>query len=285
MRKFIAATMAITVLAGPSFANSFAAEQDSQRKGFRVRAADDDGERKDSGEARTRPAREERPVVPERPRMDGAEPRNRMGNGASTRPEGLSEQRGVPSWKRDGEERLVRPQEERAGRIDRRAGRQENDRAASEARTPRPRGDSRLGEIIDVRPAQPGDPIIRKDRVGRDLQRQAQRDAARRDDRREWSRHWREDRRYDWRGWRERHRSVFRLGVYADPYGYQYRRWMIGWSMRPNYYRSTYWISDPWRYRLPEVYGPYRWVRYYDDAVLVNSWTGEVVDVIYNFFW
>jgi len=26
-------------------------------------------------------------------------------------------------------------------------------------------------------------------------------------------------------------------------------------------------------------------VRYYDDAVLVNIYTGEVVDVIYDFFW
>ena len=34
-----------------------------------------------------------------------------------------------------------------------------------------------------------------------------------------------------------------------------------------------------------EFYGPYRWVRYYDDAVLVDIYSGEVVDVINNFFW
>jgi len=28
-----------------------------------------------------------------------------------------------------------------------------------------------------------------------------------------------------------------------------------------------------------------RWIRYYDDALLVDTWNGEVVDVIYNFFW
>jgi len=105
------------------------------------------------------------------------------------------------------------------------------------------------------------------------------------DDHKSWTRHWRDDRRYDWRHYRERNRTIFRLGHYNDPYGYQYRRWMIGWSMRPSYYRSAFWISDPWQYRLPEVYGPYRWVRYYDDAVLVNVFTGEVEDVIYNFFW
>jgi len=27
------------------------------------------------------------------------------------------------------------------------------------------------------------------------------------------------------------------------------------------------------------------WVRYWDDAVLVDTFTGEVIDVIHNFFW
>ena len=48
---------------------------------------------------------------------------------------------------------------------------------------------------------------------------------------------------------------------------------------------NRYWINDPWQYRLPAVYGPYQWVRYYDDVLLVDTYTGEVVDVIHNFFW
>jgi hypothetical protein len=36
---------------------------------------------------------------------------------------------------------------------------------------------------------------------------------------------------------------------------------------------------------LPPVYGPYRWVRYWDDALLVDVRSGRVVDVIHNFFW
>lgn len=51
------------------------------------------------------------------------------------------------------------------------------------------------------------------------------------------------------------------------------------------FYSSRYWIDDPWQYRLPDVYGPYRWVRYYDDALLVDVYSGEVVDVIHDFFW
>ena len=59
----------------------------------------------------------------------------------------------------------------------------------------------------------------------------------------------------------------------------------MGWRLWPNYYRNSFWLNDPWRYRLPPAYGPYRWIRYFNDALLVNIYTGQVVDVEYNFFW
>ena len=102
---------------------------------------------------------------------------------------------------------------------------------------------------------------------------------------RRWSSDWRRDHRYDWRNYRDRHRSIFRLGRYYDPYGWGYRRFSIGFNLGSSYYGSNYWLDDPWMYRLPPAYGPYRWVRYYDDALLVNIYTGQVVDVLYNFFW
>ena len=102
---------------------------------------------------------------------------------------------------------------------------------------------------------------------------------------RRWTDNWRHDRRYDWRRWRDSHRSLFRLGGYYDPFGWSYRRWSLGSFLFPSYYGSRYWLNDPWHYRLPPAYGPYRWVRYWDDAIMVNIYTGEVVDVIHNFFW
>ena len=42
--------------------------------------------------------------------------------------------------------------------------------------------------------------------------------------------------------------------------------------------------SDP-KYGLPYAPPGYQWVRYYDDALLVDTWSGQVVDVINNFFW
>ena len=100
-----------------------------------------------------------------------------------------------------------------------------------------------------------------------------------------WNTDWRRDRHYDWRDWRRRHRSRFHFGFYYDPFGWDYFRYGIGWRLWPSYYRSSYWLNDPSYYRLPRAYGPYRWVRYHNDALLVNIYSGQVVDVIYDFFW
>ncbi|MFC3423285.1 RcnB family protein [Rhizorhabdus histidinilytica] len=100
-----------------------------------------------------------------------------------------------------------------------------------------------------------------------------------------WDRNWRTDRRYDWRDYRNRNRTIYRLPRYVAPrWGYSYQRWYPGYRWDPWFYGSSYWISDPWYYRLPPAYGDYRWVRYYDDAVLVDIETGEIIDIIYSFF-
>ena len=100
-----------------------------------------------------------------------------------------------------------------------------------------------------------------------------------------WSSQWRNDHRYDWQRYRARNQSIFRIGSYYDPFGWSYRRPSIGITLYAGYYQPDYWLDDPWQYRLPPVYGPYRWVRYYDDALLVDIYSGRVVDVIDNFFW
>ena len=113
------------------------------------------------------------------------------------------------------------------------------------------------------------------------------RDVTRQHDRRHsaWDTSWRDNRSYDWRGYRGRYSSLYNLSNYYDPYRDGYRRFLIGFSLSPSYYDSRYWLNDPGQYRLPPAYGPYRWVRYYDDALLVNIYTGQVVDVVHSFFW
>ena len=100
-----------------------------------------------------------------------------------------------------------------------------------------------------------------------------------------WSTDWRRDNRYDWRHWRDRNRNRFRIGIYYDPFGWGYQSFDIGWRLWPNYYSSSYWINDPWQYRLPYAPAGTQWIRYYNDALLVDMYTGEVVDVIHGFFW
>jgi len=94
---------------------------------------------------------------------------------------------------------------------------------------------------------------------------------------------WRNDHRYDWRDWRAGHRDLFRRHYYA-PRGFQYRSVYAGFFLEPFFYSSGYWLDDPFDYRLPPVEWPLRWVHYYNDALLVDVTTGEVVDVIPNFF-
>lgn len=101
-----------------------------------------------------------------------------------------------------------------------------------------------------------------------------------------WRQNWRNDNRYNWRVYRDSHREVYRIGRYYPPYSsWSYRRLGIGFFLDRAFFGMNFWINDPWEYRLPDAYGPYRWVRYYDDALLVDIYTGEVVDVIYDFFW
>jgi len=109
----------------------------------------------------------------------------------------------------------------------------------------------------------------------------------RRGDRREWRRDWRNDRRYDWNHYRNQNRFIFRLNPYYSPYGYGYgyRRFGIGSILDSLLFGRNYWVSDPWQYRLPPAPPGYQWVRYYNDVILVDTWNGQVVDVIYDFFW
>lgn len=100
-----------------------------------------------------------------------------------------------------------------------------------------------------------------------------------------WNTNWRRDGRYDWHNWRDRHRSRFHIGIYYDPFGWGYQPYQIGWRLWPSYYGRQYWIDDPYQYRLPYAPPGTTWVRYWDDALLVDTYTGEVIDVIHNFFW
>jgi hypothetical protein len=101
-----------------------------------------------------------------------------------------------------------------------------------------------------------------------------------------WNRSWRNDSRYDWQRYRYSNRNLFRSGAYYSPYrGYRYNRLSIGIILDSLFFSNRYWLNDPYQYRLPHAPYGTRWVRYYNDVVLVDTYTGEVLDVIHDFFW
>lgn len=118
----------------------------------------------------------------------------------------------------------------------------------------------------------------------RDL-RQAQRYGSRHDVREERRdvRDARREAREDWRDYRQSHRDVYRAGNWRAPF--RYNQWNVGAQLRPTYYSSRYYITDTNRYRLPRPGYNQRWVRHYNDVLLVNVRTGRVVAVHRGFFW
>ena len=168
----------------------------------------------------------------------------------------------------------------RDGNLDRRWDRNRDDRLDRNWDRNR---DGRLDRRYDRNDDERLDRRYDRNRNG-DLDRRWDRNNNNRVDR--WNQNWRNDRRYDWRGHRDRYRSYYSPGRYYSPYrNRSYSRLSIGLFLGSGYYGSRYWINDPWYYRLPPAYGAYRWVRYYDDVLLIDLRNGRVVDVIHNFFW
>ena len=101
-----------------------------------------------------------------------------------------------------------------------------------------------------------------------------------------WDRSWRNDSRYNWQSYRNQYSDRYRSSRYYNPYGYDYnyQRFGIGIYLDSLFFGSRYWLNDPFSYRLPSAPYGYRWVRYYNDVVLVDTRTGYVEDVIYDFF-
>ncbi|MFN3519118.1 MAG: RcnB family protein [Sphingomonas sp.] len=112
--------------------------------------------------------------------------------------------------------------------------------------------------------------------------RQGLREARReyREDLRDRDRRWARD---DWRGYRNQNRALYARGQWRAPF--RYNQWRPGARIAPSYYAQRYWINDPWRYRLPPARPNTRWVRHYNDVLLVDYRRGTVLDVIRNFYW
>ncbi len=130
---------------------------------------------------------------------------------------------------------------------------------------------------------------VRRSQAELQHQQDQLRDAQRRGDRgdirkqREDVRDARQELRGDWQDYRRSNRDVFRGGNWRAPF--RYHSFSVGARIDRNYYDGRYAISDPARYRLRAAAPGTRWVRHFNDVLLVNTRTGRVLQVNRNFFW
>jgi len=77
----------------------------------------------------------------------------------------------------------------------------------------------------------------------------------------------------------------YHWGPYRYPHGWYYRRWVYGAILPSIFWGRDYWINSYWDYGLMDPPYGYVWVRYGDDAILVNVATGVVLRVVYGIFY
>jgi Ni/Co efflux regulator RcnB len=131
----------------------------------------------------------------------------------------------------------------------------------------------------------------RRDDDRRDFDRRGpdRRDVRRPDYRRDFD-NGRDRGRRDFRDYRNYHQNFraaqrFRAPPYRRPPGYFARRWSWGQILPAPYWTRDYWLTDFYAYDLPPPpYGAI-WVRVGDDALLIDQYTGEIIEVDYGVFY
>jgi len=82
---------------------------------------------------------------------------------------------------------------------------------------------------------------------------------------------------------RNANRRLYSRGYWRAPFAY--RTFRPGLHIGTSYYSPRYYVANPYQYRLPYARPGLRWIRHYDDVLLVDVRRGIVVDVIRNFYW
>jgi Ni/Co efflux regulator RcnB len=77
----------------------------------------------------------------------------------------------------------------------------------------------------------------------------------------------------------------YRLGAYRAPYGYYVRDWGYGDFLPRGWYGDSYFLGDFLDFDLPYPPPGYEWVRVGGDAIMVDRFTGRIVQVVRGIFW
>jgi len=74
-------------------------------------------------------------------------------------------------------------------------------------------------------------------------------------------------------------------GAYVPPSGWYYRRWAYGQTFPPRFWTRNYWITSWADFGLMVPPFGYQWVRYGSDALLIDTGTGQILQVQYGVFY
>jgi len=97
---------------------------------------------------------------------------------------------------------------------------------------------------------------------------------------------WNSHRNFDRGAWQgnEQAQRRYHWNSYQRPPGWYYRRWTYGMILPSLFWGRQYWIDSYWTYGLSDPPYGYVWVRYGDDALLVNVEDGDILRVIYGLY-
>jgi Ni/Co efflux regulator RcnB len=94
------------------------------------------------------------------------------------------------------------------------------------------------------------------------------------------------------RHWEEGHfpsvfesRERFRGGYYRPPYGYYSRAWGFGDFLPRPWFAQDYWMDNFLDFDLPYPPPGFVWVRVGPDVLLLDRFTGRIVQVVRGIFW
>ncbi len=80
----------------------------------------------------------------------------------------------------------------------------------------------------------------------------------------------------------ERH---YRWEPYVEPQGWYYQRWAYGEILPDIFWSRQYWLPNYAEFGLLDPPYGYVWVRYGNDALLVDVESGQILSVEYGIFY
>lgn len=83
--------------------------------------------------------------------------------------------------------------------------------------------------------------------------------------------------------YRSEHR--YRVSPYRPPPGYYVRTWAFGDFLPRAWFGPSYFLNDFYDFELPYPPPGYEWVRVGPDALLIDRFTGRIVQVVRDIFW